>query len=120
MSDSTTELNLIQLRRSLQQAALSAEHQIEGLKGFDIPFEVADDVYNWTRWVLQCSDVVLTDDQRSSLVALDALTTRMSGKHNAKLWSHDAIRSRPEWEEVRQRARRILELFGWPMEVGSE
>jgi hypothetical protein len=107
---------MIQLRRALQQAALPAERQIERLKGFDVPHEIADDVYNQTLWVLQCSDVTLTDEQRSSLAALDALTNGMSGEQNAELWTDDALRSRPEWDEVRREARKILELFQWPLE----
>jgi hypothetical protein len=113
MSDKLTELNMIQLRKALQQAALPAEHQIARLKGFDVPFEVADDVYQHSRWVLQSTEVTLTDEQRSCLIALDALTSEMSGQHNARLWTDEALRSRPEWDEVRRQARKTLVLFGW-------
>jgi hypothetical protein len=40
----------------------------------------------------------------------------MSGEDNAQLWTDEALRSRPEWEEVRRRARNALGLFGWPVE----
>jgi hypothetical protein len=111
MSDKITDFNMIHLREALQQAALPAERQIARLKGFDVPFEVVDDVGHSSRWVLQSTDVELSDEQRSSLIALDALTDEMN--HNADLWNDDALRSRPEWDEVRRQARKILELFQW-------
>jgi hypothetical protein len=37
----------------------------------------------------------------------------MSGEDNADLWTEDAIRFRAEWDEVREKARRILDVFGW-------
>jgi hypothetical protein len=119
MNDHETGLAMIQLRKALQQAALPAQAQIARLRGFDVPLEVADDVHNYTVWVLQCTQVKLTDLQRSTLVALDALTTGMSGPHNAELWTTDALQCRPEWEEVRRLARTILEAFQWPIEDGE-
>ncbi|MFZ5833662.1 MAG: hypothetical protein ACOY3P_26550 [Planctomycetota bacterium] len=116
MSEDLAALNMVQLRKALQQAALPAERQIARLKGWDVPFEVADDVYQASLWVLQSEDVKLSDEQRSSLTALDQLTDAMSGPHTAELWTEDALRSRPEWDEVRRRAREILALFGWPLE----
>src|SRR5688572_17600723 len=115
MRKNLTELNLIQLRKALQQAALPADCQIAKLKGSDVPFEVADDAGHWIRWVLQWAETTVTDEQRSSLAELDALTDRMSGEQNAYLWTEDALRSRPEWDEVRRMARKALELFGWPL-----
>jgi hypothetical protein len=115
MSENLTELNLIQLREALQQAALPAEGQIAKLKGCDVPFEVADDAGHWIQWVLQWPEAKLTDEQRSSLAELDELTDRMSGEHNAHLWTDEALRSRPEWNEVRRMACKALELFGWPL-----
>lgn len=116
MSENLTELNLIQLRKALQQAVLPAEEQIARLKDFCVADEVADDVGHWVGWVLQWPDATLTDDQRSRLVELDSLLDRMSGKQNAHLWTDEALQSRPEWDEVRRMARHALELFGWPIE----
>ena len=116
MSEEITDLCLIQLRKALQQAALPAERQIARLEGFDASFEVADDFGHWCGWVLESKDVKLTDEQRSRLTALDARLDEMSGEHNAELWTDDALRSRPEWEEGRRDARTILELLQWPME----
>ncbi len=114
MSDDVIESNMRLRRQALQQAALPAERRIERLKGFDVPFEVADDVHQSSLWVLD--NVRLTDEQRSSLVALDRLTDEMSGAHNVQLWTEDALQSHPDWEKVRQLARCTLELFNWPIE----
>ena len=116
MSENFTELSMIQLRKALQQAALPAEAQIARLKDICVADEVADDVGNQILCVLQWPDIKLTNDQRSSLVMLDSLLDRMSGQQNAHLWTDEALRSRPEWDEVRRKARKALELFGWPLE----
>lgn len=116
MGQRITDLNLKQLRIALQQAALPAERQIARLRGFDVAFEVADDFDNWCRWALASADLKLTEEQRSRLSALNRRLEQMSGEHNAELWTEDALRSRPEWEEVRREAREILELFQWPIE----
>ncbi len=116
MNENITELNMIQLRIALQQAALPADRQFARLSGYDVTFEIADDFDNWCGWALGSPDLTLTDAQRSCLVALDARLDEMSGEHNAELWTDEALRSRPEWEEVRRGAREILELFQWPIE----
>ena len=120
MSEESAELSLTLLKAGLQQAALPAERQLARLKGFDVPFEVADDVSQQILWLLQSTDVKLTAEQRSSLIALDDFIKGMSGRCNACLWTDDALRSRPEWEEVRQQARTILGLFQWPMEASDD
>lgn len=115
--ENLTELNLTQLRIALQQATLPAEAQIARLKDWCVADEVALDVSNWIGWAVQCPDAKLTDQQRSGLIELDSLLDRMSGPHNAHLWTDEALRSRPEWVEVRQMACSALTLFGWPIEA---
>jgi hypothetical protein len=85
MSENLTELNLIQLRKALQQAALPAEAQIARLKDFCVADEVADDVGNQILWVLQWPDAKLTDDQRSSLVELDLLLGPLVDQRGASI-----------------------------------
>jgi hypothetical protein len=116
MSNAASKLNLIQLRKSLQQAALPADRQIARLQGFDVAFEVADDFDNWCRWALNSADTQLTDEQRSLLIELNNRLNQMSGEHNSDLWTDDALRSRNEWDEVRREARCILDSFSWPIE----
>jgi hypothetical protein len=116
MSEDITELNMVQLKKALQQAALPADRQIARLRGYDVPFEIADDFGNWCGWALHSTDLTLTDVQLSRLAALDTFLNEMSGEHNAELWIDEALRSRPEWEEVRWNAREILELMQWSLE----
>lgn len=120
MSEESVEPDLALLKAGLQQAALPAERQIARPKGFDVPFEVADDMCQQILWLLQSTDVKLTEEQRSRLIAMDDFIKGMSGQRNARLWTDDALRSRPEWEEIRRQARRILGLFQWPMEASDD
>jgi len=116
MSETTTDPYMRLLRSALQQAAMPAERLITRFEGFDASYELASDFGNWCSWALDSDDVKLTDQQRSRIAALDARLEQMSGEHNAELWTDDALRSRPEWENVRRDAREILELFQWPIE----
>ena len=118
MSSNITDLSMRQLEQSVRVAALPAYRQIESFPiGVDVPFEIADDFGNWCQWVLNAADVRLTNQQRSCLISLDTRLNRMSGEDNADLWTEDALRSRPEWEEVRSEALDLLDLFEWPEEV---
>jgi hypothetical protein len=106
---------MIQLEKAVRVASLPAYRQIESFPpNVDIPFEIADDFGNHCRWILEGKDAPkLTSEQRSRLAALDRRLDAMSGEDNADLWTEDAIRFRAEWDEVREKARRILDVFGW-------
>src|SRR5690606_7805529 len=109
MSQSLTERKRMLLQTSLQQAAMPADRQLAHFRGFDVPFEVADDICKWCRWGLDSSEMQLTDEQRAPLAALYDRLLQMSGSENAELWTDDALRTRPEWEDVRQQARTLLD-----------
>lgn len=108
--------NIRQLRRSVQQLALPAEQQLSRLQGFEVAFEVADDFGNWCGWALADNTIVLTNEQRNRLEALNVRLNKMSGEHNVELWTDDALLSHSEWETVRIDARKVLELFEWPIQ----
>jgi hypothetical protein len=115
------KLNMTQLRKSVQLAALPAEEQIASFpKGVAIEDEIAIDFDSYCQWALegyQAPD--LSSEQRSSLLALNTRLDQMSGQKNADLWTDDALRTRAEWEQVRNDARKILAVFGWPMGEGT-
>jgi hypothetical protein len=113
-----TDMNMIQLEKVVRIAALPGDQQIAILpKGVVVADEIALDFDNWCRWALNGSEApTLTDEQRSCLASLDQRLEEMSGEHNAELWTEDALRIRPEWDEVRREARKILELFGWSID----
>ncbi|MGD9723761.1 MAG: hypothetical protein AB7U76_21200 [Pirellulales bacterium] len=109
-----TGLNLKQLELAVRIAALPAAEQIARLKGWAVADEIALDFDNWCRWALEGAGAPeLTNEQRASLIALDHRFDQMSGEHNAELWTDHALRSRPEWAEVRRDAQTILRQMGW-------
>jgi hypothetical protein len=118
MSENLTALNMIQLEQAVRVAALPAYRQIESFpQGVVVADEIALDFDNWCKWVLGGKDAPpLTNEQRSSLISLDSRLSKMSGEHNADLWTEDALRCRPEWDDVRDEARKILDSFGWPID----
>lgn len=108
MTRNVIALNMQQLRQAIDVAAMPPDQQLASFpKGVDIPFEIANDFSNWCRWVLKCDEVDLTGDVRTGLVSLDELLHEMSGPHNAKLWTEDALRHDLKWEQVRQMAREL-------------
>jgi hypothetical protein len=118
MDENITKLNMIQLEQTVRVAALPAYRQIESFPEYVVVAdEIALDFDNWCRWALKgVAAPLLTDEQRSSLVALDSRLEEMSGESNADLWTDDALQCRPEWDDVREDAHRILDAFGWSID----
>lgn len=118
MGENFQELNMIQLEQVVRVAALPAFRQLESFPdGVVVADEIALDFDNWCKWALDGFDAPsLTDEQRSSLAALDSRFDRMSGEHNPDLWTDDALQCRPEWDEVRDDASRVLDAFGWSID----
>ncbi len=56
----------------------------------------------------------LTNAQLAALADLDRLLGAMSGPERPELWSEDALRTTPEWEQVRELARKTLTLLDAP------
>jgi hypothetical protein len=49
---------------------------------------------------------------------LDEVLSKMTAEKNMDLWEDGVALSRyPQWQEVRECARRVLEKFGWSLEV---
>ncbi len=118
MKEDITGLCMIQLELVVRVAALPAEEQIKSFpKSVVVADEIALDYDHWCRWALEGQNAPqLTDEQRSGLIAFDSRFERMSGERNAHLWTEDALRYRHEWNEVRQDAQTILNLFGWSVD----
>ena len=118
MNENLTKLNMMQLEKAVRIAALPAYRQIEGFpKGVVVADEIALDFDNWCGWALEGQGAPpLTVEQRSALTSLNARLNRMSAEHDADLWTEDSLRCRPEWDEVRDEARRILDNFGWSID----
>ncbi|XVJ59678.1 MAG: hypothetical protein HEQ23_09845 [Tepidisphaera sp.] len=101
-----------QLLESLERLAQGAAAQREYLTSLGTgPDELAlefDDV----------ADAAMMDCTDSATVAavkdLDAFLGRISGRENAGLWTTEALGRSPEWETVRAKASRCLELLKRP------
>ncbi len=44
---------------------------------------------------------------------LDKKLEEMSGPQHEELWTDDALRQEPDWEEIRVLARRVIDVMGW-------
>jgi hypothetical protein len=53
------------------------------------------------------------DGQLLSLQELDSALNAMSGPDNAALWTDASFASDPEWETIRELARKVMTEFGW-------
>ena len=53
------------------------------------------------------------DAQLLSLQALDSALNAMSGPENLSLWTDTAFASDPQWESIRELARKVMTEFGW-------
>lgn len=116
------KLNMSQLLKSVRRAALPAEEQIASFpNGVAIEDEIAIDFDSYCQWALEGYQAPkLSNEQRTSLLALNTRLDEMSGQQNADLWTDDALRTRAEWEQVRSDARKILDVFGWSMSEESK
>jgi hypothetical protein len=58
--------------------------------------------------------------QRGSVRELATYLESMSGEHNPEFWSdREALGRDARWADIRQKARAVLEAFGWPIELPS-
>ena len=99
------------LIRTLQALAAPAGIPPEGSP--DDVDELAREFADALLLASDCPQLRFTGDQRDRLFALDDLLERMSGGENAGLWTPEARRRAPEWEEVRVRARAALLGLGY-------
>ncbi len=56
-------------------------------------------------------DGLLTKEQANKISALHDYLSGMSGEQHADLWTEAALRQRPEWAEVREKASEVLRDF---------
>ena len=101
------------LIHSLQALAAPADVQLARFPDFAAKAdELALDYADALRLAADCPQVLLEPGQRHALDRLDGYLDRMSGAANAALWTEGAVRSSPEWEEVRALARAGLAALG--------
>jgi hypothetical protein len=116
MDEKSRTWSLEELKWALQALALPAEAQQNLFPSFvSVTDELALDFDHWWRTAAGWHE--WTVDQLAALRSLDALLVQMSAEKDAGHWTVSALANDPCWQEVRQRARIALGLFGWEPET---
>src|SRR5215210_7731568 len=103
------------LKWSVQALALPSREQRTLFPPFVcIADELALDFEQWLQTAAGQHE--FSAEQRTALTSLDDVLSAMSGADQAELWIDEALDSSGEWENVRERARGTLTVFGWPLE----
>ena|SRR5688500_10769983 len=61
----------------------------------------------------QCQQLEFTRAQRDAVADVDQLLDQMSGPERSALWTEQALREAPEWDSVRNAAKRALRQLGY-------
>ena len=109
-----------QFRWSLQALACAWNDQLALFPDFTCkPYELASDYGNWSKAARLLFAELFSDDQLSTLRAIDlkiAAMSRIGAQFKEELWHDDALRKHPEWEELRALSKLALKSFDWPTE----
>ena len=102
------------LVRTLQVLAAPSDVQLTLSPRFDMQAEeLAGDFDDARRLLYDCPQVEVGAHQRDCLDRVHAVLDERSGV--AGFWTEAAIRTSPEWEELRGLARSALASFGLPI-----
>lgn len=102
---------------AVQALAVSAQEQQRLFPSFaEAADELALDHEEAQAAFLNASGALLSPHQREALDLLDRQLERMSGPHNASLWTVEALDAAPEWAHVRELAVDVLREMGWAVE----
>ena len=114
MDEVNRQWNTSALRSLLQALASAGEvalaREPEGSCRAD---ELALDYDNFVHAFVGNFGAELSAQQRSSLLRVDQLFGAMSGADQPELWTDDAVRRHPRWDEVRAAAQQALEALSW-------
>ena len=117
--ETNTEWRLRMVLRDLQALAADPEVLIAAYpKGVPVADDLSNDLEN--RLLIAQDYVVkeglVTQEMWDRIVRVDAKLEEMSNRYDMSLWTDDALRTRPEWVEVRRLAREALEAMGYDLE----
>jgi len=113
-----TEWRLRMLLRDLQALAADPETLI---RAYDPRIPVADDLVNDFDAHLELAErcveegLIAKDMLDKSRVVLEKIS-EMSKRHDPSLWTNNALRTHPDWLEVRRRALEALRAMGYDFE----
>jgi hypothetical protein len=77
------------------------------------PQELALDFDDAYLLLQQCQQLELSVAERDAVAAVDELLEQLRGPEHRGLWTAGAIRSAPEWKQVRKAARAALRTLGY-------
>lgn len=101
---------------TLQLLAARGEDQVAHFPPFVcVADELALDFDHWSRSVRNFWE--LSDEHAACLASLNDYLDRMSGEANISLWTDEALRNDPHWEQVRHLARVALAAFRQRIEL---
>lgn len=109
-----SNLHLNMLLQSLHLLAASYEQQMQAFPSFvHVPDEVAlvfSDAYLFVPELTQAC--LITTDQSADLAQVEQVLDHMSQRK--EVWTVDALKTSPQWKEVRQLAHKLLDSFHEP------
>ena len=118
--ETNTEWRLRSLLRDLQALAAEPETLLQAFS-FPGPDYVADDLAEDFGFHVELAkrcvqEGLISEDMLERARAVLAKLDEMSGIRNAALWTDEALRTRPEWVEVRRLAREALRAMDYDLE----
>jgi hypothetical protein len=117
MEEFTKEAIFERLRHSLQLLASPAVTQLKLLPPYVCKAdELALEFDNWQEISLHNYRKEFSVDQISAMSALDAKLDWLSNA-GKEYWSDEAVRTSPEWQNIRYLGTCVLDAFGWPVET---
>jgi hypothetical protein len=103
-----------ELRGCLQALALDGDRALACVpSGSCRADELALDYDNFLSAALGNFEREFTLEQVVALRRVDELLSDMSGEEQRDLWTDEAVRSHPRWQEVRFHARAAVRVLGW-------
>ncbi|OJG62558.1 hypothetical protein RV07_GL001329 [Enterococcus malodoratus] len=98
---------------NLNEFTMTPIDQIEKLKGFPVADEIASDFSDITiKYAKELFDAEWIDkEQFQKFLDVDGYLEKMS--ENKDLWSEEALKSAPEWEECREMGLELLSSLGY-------
>lgn len=104
------------LKHSVQLLAMPPEIQLRLLPSFVCKAdELALEFDHWREVVFHNCRNELSVEQISAITELNERLDRLT-TNGEQHWTDEAVRSSPEWHDVRILATAVLNAFGWPAE----
>lgn len=111
-----TDLTSTALRRAIQSLSNDADEQLAELRDLGCAVgvdELALQFHDQAVLAIQLNELgEIIDEELETVRRIDSLLDRMSGEVNAHLWTSDALRTSPQWAQVRGLAQQFLRLHG--------